>query len=147
MQLYYYLYDIMIVIRLPLHTEGGNLWDRIAGLNCNKDNDSAIITAEYCSSTTDDNIDYERCKENQCPANNWIVSVLLVFYTLLTCIMLLNVLIAMFKYVLEKVTFHEYCSVLTFLTFKLPRYFLRHQLPKGVTTHLDLVLGSRYCIV
>lgn len=63
------------------------------------DNQSAIITAEYCSSTSDDNIDYVRCKENRCPANKWIVSVLLAFYALLTVVMLLNVLIAMFKYV------------------------------------------------
>jgi len=35
------------------------------------------------------------------------------------------------------------------LTFRLPSYLLWHRLPRGgvVTTPLDLVLGSRYCIV
>src|SRR6218665_2356455 len=36
-----------------------------------------------------------------------------------------------------------------YLTFRLPSYFLLHWLPKGGGYHhpLDLVLGSRYCIV
>src|SRR6218665_3014596 len=70
----------------------------IVGSGCIED-PSANITADYCSSTTDDNINYALCKEYQCPANSWIVPLLLSIYSLITCIMLLNVLIAIFKYV------------------------------------------------
>src|SRR6218665_961492 len=70
------------------------------GLNCNLDDPSPDVSLEYCSSPTDLGIDYEMCKKQKCPANTWLVSVLLAFYALLTCIMMLNVLIAMFKYVM-----------------------------------------------
>jgi len=35
------------------------------------------------------------------------------------------------------------------LTFRLPTYLLRHRLPKGewLPPALDLVFGSRYCVV
>lgn len=85
----FYIWDIV---------QDDNVWV-IVGLNCNVDYSNTYYTAEYCSRTYDDSVDYVGCKNNRCPANNWIVSVLLAFYALLTVIMLLNVLIAIFKYV------------------------------------------------
>ena len=48
-----------------------------------------------------------RCaKKIKCPANTWIVPILLAIYSLITCIMLLNVLIAIFKYVKATLSFY-----------------------------------------
>ena len=60
---------------------------------------SPTVSVEYCSSRTDPYVDYVACKERRCPANTWLVSVLLAFYALFMVIMMVNVLIAMFKYV------------------------------------------------
>src|SRR6218665_657320 len=74
------------------------------GSLCSRDNDSEEFNARrYCKNATNDNNDYVTCKANRCPANNWIVGFLLTLYALFMIIMLLNILIAMFKYV--KITF------------------------------------------
>ena len=74
------------------------------GSLCNRDNDSELFNARrHCKNATNDDINYVQCKADRCPANNWIVGFLLTLYALFMIIMLLNILIAMFKYV--KITF------------------------------------------
>jgi len=78
--------------------------DCVIGNSCTNDSATASIKIHDAFSCAAGGYDTSRClnKEDQCPANDWLVPIVLGVYTLITQVMMLNLLIAMFRwYILE----------------------------------------------
>ena len=69
-------------------------------MSCTANGDRRNFTAQQCAEYGYDTTDTELCwgLADQCPANDWFVPILLALYTLITNVLMLNLLIAMFRY-------------------------------------------------
>ena len=69
-------------------------------MNCPANDGSRNFTARQCAEYGYDTTDTELCwgLADQCPANDLLVPILLALYTLITNVLMLNLLIAMFRY-------------------------------------------------
>jgi len=69
------------------------------GNSCTNDSASASIKIYDAFACAAEGYDTSTClnKEDLCPASDWLVPVILGIYTLITQVMMLNLLIAMFR--------------------------------------------------
>ena len=75
------------------------LIDCVIGNSCTNDSATASIKIHDAFSCAAEGYDTSQClnKEDLCPASDWLVPIVLGVYTLITQVMMLNLLIAMFR--------------------------------------------------
>jgi len=76
------------------------LWQcAVAGASCTNDSETAGIKVYDAYTCAANGHDTSQClhKEDMCPAIDWLVPILLGIYTLITQVMMLNLVIAMFR--------------------------------------------------
>jgi len=74
-------------------------WSRVTGSSCTNQSATASIKVYDAFTCAADGYDTSKClnKEDMCPAIDWLVPIVLGVYTLITQVMMLNLLIAMFR--------------------------------------------------